>query len=474
MAKIYVGSRLRQLRRERDLSQASLAEILDLSASYVNQIEHDVRPLTVPVLLKITEVFGVDATFFSHEDNSRLIAEIQDFMLDRELNPQSVELQELSEIVSNYPDLAQSMVNIHRKYRNIKEKLSIAVDSRRTLPDEPHELAEAIAMPHEEVRDFFYARQNYLDALDTEAETIAAQLGWRAYSIHAIEQALVDILRSEYDVGVVYFSEEADYLHRYDSNSRVLRIHASLSAGQKAFRMAAELGYLKAGPLINAEVDTVAWSSREAQTLALRGVASYFAAALILPYQIFHNEAEKSGYDIEFLSQLFGVGYETIAHRLSTLQRPNLRGIPFTFVRVDRAGNMSKRQSATGFHFTHHGGTCPLWNVFETFSTPGQILRQLAQMPDGRSYLWVSRTVHHAEFRFGQTGKTFAIGLGCEARHADRTVYGTGLNVDDLSAAVPIGSGCRVCTRVNCAQRAFPSVHKKIHIDAHESTIAPY
>lgn len=177
---------------------------------------------------------------------------------------------------------------------------------------------------------------------------------------------------------------------------------------------------------------------------------------------------------MEYLCNVFGVGYETVASRLSTLQRPNKRGIPFTFVRVDRAGNMSKRQSATGVHFSNSGGTCPLWNVYESFSRPNTISRQLAQMPDGRNYLWISRTVSYPQGRFGDTNKLFAIGLGCEARHADRTVYAEGLNLEDLSAATPIGAGCRTCPRQNCAQRAFPAINEDLVIDAHRSAVAPY
>lgn len=474
MRKTYVGSRLRQLRRERDLSQASLAATLGLSASYVNQIEHDVRPLTVPVLLRITEAFGVDATFFSRDDDSRLLAEVQDVMLDREINPANVELQELSEMVYNHPQLARAMVEMHQRYRNVRDKFSIAVDNRTNTPEERRPIAEAVSMPHEEVRDFIYARQNYFDALDRRAEAIAAQLGWQPYDSRAMEDSIARRLQMDHDVTITSSKEESGTLHHFDPETRLLTIHARLNPGQRAFRMATELGYLEANDLIEGIVDDGIWSTPEARTLAIRGVASYFAAAVMLPYKIFHSEAEKSGYDIEYLGQLFGVGYETTAHRLSTLQRPNLRGIPFTFVRVDRAGNMSKRQSATGFHFTHYGGTCPLWNVFETFTNPGQVLRQFAQMPDGRNYLWISRTVRHHEARFGEVDKMFAIGLGCEARHADRTVYSRGFNLQDLSTATPIGSGCRVCTRENCAQRAFPSVHGRINIDAHESTIAPY
>lgn len=181
---------------------------------------------------------------------------------------------------------------------------------------------------------------------------------------------------------------------------------------------------------------------------------------------------EVFGVDATFYS----VSYETIAHRLSTLQRPSMRGVPFTFVRVDRAGNMSKRQSATGFHFSSSGGTCPLWNVYETFANPGKILVQIAQMPDGRNYLWVARTVELRAARYGQPGKTFAIGLGCELRHAHRLVYSEGLDLsgDPNTAATPIGAGCRVCERDNCPQRAFPALGRALDLDEHRSTVSPY
>ena len=475
MGKTYVGSRLRQLRRERDLSQASLAATLGLSASYVNQIEHDVRPLTVPVLLRITEAFGVDATFFSRDDDSRLLAEIQDVVLDKELCPSPVELQELSELVYNHPGVARTMVDMHRRYRNVRDKLSIATDTRRLPgPINASPGAQALSMPHDEVRDFFYSRQNYLDGLDTSAEGISAELGVERFCIRSTEDAIATRLRERHGVEISTSADLNGTLHTLDRDTGHLQLASRLNTGQRAFRMSMELAYLEAGEDIEALVAEEAFTSEASANLARRGIASYFAAAVLLPYQGVHAEAERSGYDIDFLCQVFGVGYETVASRLSTLQRPNLRGIPFTFVRVDRAGNMSKRQSATGFHLANSGGTCPLWNIYETFTSPGTIQRQLAQMPDGRNYLWIARTVRHHRGRFGETGKLFAIGLGCEARHADRTVYAQGLDLEDLSGATPIGAGCRVCPRENCAQRAFPPIHEEITIDAHRSSVAPY
>ncbi|WP_298087306.1 acetate metabolism transcriptional regulator RamB [uncultured Corynebacterium sp.] len=474
MSKTYVGSRLRQLRRERDMSQAALAQALGLSASYVNQIEHDVRPLTVPVLLKITETFGVDATFFSRDDDSRLLAEVQDVVLDKEVCPEPVDLQEISDMVRNHPELARAMVDVHRRYRNVTDKLSLATDDRNFEGDPSAETrAKALAMPHEEVRDFFYSRQNYIDSVDVAAESLALELGLTDESSQ-IEEVLGRRLEDVHGVTIRYRSDMGDTQHHFDPDSRTLDLARFLSPGQRAFRMATELGYFECGDLIRSEVAGGHFTSDESRQLALRGVATYYAAALMLPYEHFHQLAESNRYDIEYLSVRCDVGYETVCHRLSTMQRPSLRGIPFTFVRVDRAGNMSKRQSATGFHFTNSGGTCPLWNVYETFSYPGKVMRQVAVMPDGRPYLWISRTVEHHTARYGRPGKMFAIGLGCEARHAQRTVYAEGLDLNDKNAATPIGAGCRVCSRDDCPQRAFPPIHRAIDVNAHRSSVSPY
>jgi len=182
--------------------------------------------------------------------------------------------------------------------------------------------------------------------------------------------------------------------------------------------------------------------------------------------------AEALRYDIGLLQQRFGVGFETVCHRLSTLQRPGAPGVPFFFVRVDRAGNISKRQSATQFHFSRTGGTCPLWNVYEAFEQPGRVLRQLASMPDGRKYLWIARTVSGGGRGYGAPRKTFAVALGCDMRHAPRLVYAQGLDLN--AAATPIGMGCKVCERAHCPQRAFPYLGAALEVDEHQSRFAPY
>ncbi len=375
MTKTYVGSRLRQLRRERNLSQAALAAALDLSASYVNQIEHDVRPLTVPVLLRITEAFGVDATFFSRDDDSRLLAELQDIIGDQEIASTDIEVQELSELVYNHPTIARTLVDMHRRYRNVRDKLTMATDDRTTS-------GQAISMPHDEVRDFFYANHNYFDALDNAAEALSTELDVHQFTIRDTEQAIRARLVDKHNIEVESTLSTDGTLHTFDADCGVIELSTLLSTGQRAFRMATELAHLEARTLIDEAIADEPFTSEASVNLARRGLASYYAAGVILPYKLIHSEAEQAGYDVEYLSNIFGVGYETAASRLSTLQRPNLRGVPFTFVRVDRAGNMSKRQSATGFHFSTSGGTCRCGG-YTPVSTPR--VRSCASMPRCRT-----------------------------------------------------------------------------------------
>ena len=440
--------------------------MLDISPSYLNQIEHDVRPLTVAVLLRITEVFGVDATFFASQDDTRLVAELREVTLDRDLGI-DVDPAEIADVVAAHPAVARAMVNLHRRYRLTTTQLAAATEDRFSDGSG----SGSITMPHEEVRDFFYQRQNYLHELDAAAEDLTVRMG-----MHRADLArdLSDRLTRVHGVHIVQRIDLGDtVLHRFNPDTKTLEIGRHLASGQYVFRLAAELAYLEFGDLIDDMVTEGNFTSDEAVKLARLGLANYFAAATVLPYRQFHDIAEKFRYDVERLSAFYSVSYETIAHRLSSLQRPAMRGVPLSFVRVDRAGNMSKRQSATGFHFSSSGGTCPLWNVYETFANPGKILVQIAQMPDGRSYMWVARTVERRASRYGQPGKTFAIGLGCELRHAHRLVYSEGLDLAG-EIATPIGAGCRVCERDNCPQRAFPALGRALDLDEHRSTVSPY
>ncbi|MEU6233925.1 short-chain fatty acyl-CoA regulator family protein [Kitasatospora sp. NPDC047058] len=465
--KIFAHAKLRRLRREHRMNQVELARELGISTSYLNQIEHSQRPLTAAVLLRISEVFGVDPEFFSEAGEERLATDLRAALADEACGA-AVAAEDVLEVSRDHPDVARALVALHRRYREAATRVA-------ELGHPAEDAALVPAEPHDEVRDFFYAHHNHIAALDDEAERTATGLG--ATTAGRTAAALVDRLASRHGVRVVDTGpRETAEMRRFDATSGTLRLSPWLTDGRRAFQLATQLALLEHRPLLDtlvaaAEPDL---TSRQAADLARIGLANYFAGALLMPYSAFHSAAEELRYDVDLLGARFGVGFETVCHRLSTLQRTGLRGVPFSFLRADRAGNISKRQSATDFHFSRLGGTCPLWTVYEAFSAPGRILTQVAEMPDGKRYFWIARTVTHGGFGHRAPRSEFAVALGCELRHAHRLVYAEGIALDHRQAATPIGVGCRICERTDCAQRARPPAGGRLAVDPDRRTRVPY
>jgi predicted transcriptional regulator/transcriptional regulator with XRE-family HTH domain len=459
--KLFAGIRLRRLREERGLSQVELARVLAISSSYLNQIEHDARPITATVLVRLTEVFGIDPAFFVPRDTARQLAELREALPEAAPGiPHSA--SDIRQLASLMPEIADAVIALYRRYRDAMVHLEALTDSRSEGP---------ALMPHEHVRDFFYRHQNYVDVLDRAAEELAADIAAHGGDLR---QNLRAHLEARHQVRVTTARRDQDGdLYTFDSDRGVLTLAADLQPGQQAFRMATQIALLEVPNLLDDVLDAEIWPDQTTRDLARLGLAHHFASALILPYTTFYNAAEKVRYDVEILSERFDVGFETVAHRLSTLQRPGMRGVPFILVRVDKAGNISKRQSAIGFHFSHTGGTCPLWNVYDAFASPGQVNVQVAEMPDGQRYLWLARTVTRRRGGYGSAAKTFVVGLGCELRQAGRLVYSRGLDLVDPDV-MPIGPGCRTCDRQHCPQRATPPVGRQLLVDPERGRFVPY
>jgi predicted transcriptional regulator/transcriptional regulator with XRE-family HTH domain len=466
----YLGARLKRLREEQGLSQLAAARTLGLSASYYNQLEHDGRPVTAAVQAKLSAAFGIGPETFAGEVEARLFSDLRE-ALSTSVPEEAVSAAELRDVVGRAPALARAMGRMHRRLREALERVDALADR---MGGEGRSSTEAVPlMPFEEVRDFFNLRRNHFDELDVAAEQLFADA-----RLEAGETAHGLALRLERQHGVkvemVAEGSEAVPERAFDATTRRLRLASHLSTGQRAFQVATQLALLEFGDLIQRIVDQGQLSSGEARALARIGLANYFAGATLMPYGTFLSDAERLHYDIDLLGQRFGVGFEATCHRLSTLQRPSARGVPFFFIRVDRAGNISKRQSATDFHFSRVGGTCPLWNVYEAFAQPGRVLRQLAQMPDGRTYLCIARTVSRGQAGYSAPTKTFAVALGCDLRDAHRLVYSQGMDLSDPNSATPIGAGCKVCERPGCPQRAFPPVGRRVAVDENVRRLDAY
>lgn len=461
--KMFMGVRLRRLREERGMTQTALASALGLSPSYLNQLENNQRPLTVAVLLKLNAAFGLDVQMFSDEDEARLVAQLREAGLDAAPGEELAQ-SELRSLAMNMPAAARLITGLHQRYRQALEQAHVAASRLGDGRDEP----AGSPAPYEEVRDFFYAKRNHIVRLDGAAEALALEEGGRPGASAAALTA-----RLERRHRVVVEITETRIGRQFDAATRRLRLSERLTEGQRAFQLATQLAFLEYDDLLDLELEGASLST-EARALTRLGLANYFAGAVILPYAAFLQAAERRRYDVEALAAQFNFGFETICHRLSTLQRPGATGVPFIFVRADRAGNISKRQSATDFHFSRLGGSCPLWNLYEAFARPGHLSRQLAEMPDGRRYLWMARTVGGEAAGFRKTEPQFAIALGCDLRHADRLIYADGLDVGPSGAYAPIGPGCKICDRADCRQRAFPPLGRSVVVDDAIGRDAPY
>lgn len=466
--KLFLGNKIRRLREQYQLSQADLAARIGLSPSYLNQIENDQRPLTVQVLLKLGKQFDIDLTHFSEEEDDRLVAELKGCLEDPLFENEKITLPELKQIVTRSPAFARHFLSLYQSYHQTKQNYAgLAEDF---TADEAVRSIEGPQFPYEETRDFFYYQNNYFDELDRAAEALFDS---RGMSLSGGEAQYIQYLKDAYGIEVTLDAEE-ERLRRYDTKRRKLVLSRQLSVRQRLFHLAHQICLLDQKTLLDDIIRKARFTSRESDAVCRVGLANYFAGALLMPYSRFLKVAQQERYDIERLQIVFNVSFEQVCHRLSSLQRPGENGIPFYFLRVDAAGNISKRQSASSFHFARVGGACPLWNVHEAFAQPGKILRQAAQMPDGKTYFCIARTVSRTEGGFLMPQKNFAVGLGCEIAHAPQLIYSVGIDLNDKESAVPIGVSCRVCERTNCSQRAFPPIGKKIQIDENEREFLPY
>lgn len=468
-AKLFLGHKLRHLREEHGLTQTDLASQLGLSLSYVSQLENNQRPMTATVLVGLSRAFAIDVGEFAEDDHERIVADMRETMTDPFFAGQAAGVQEIKQAASVAPNLARSFLALHRETRRLRERLR-AVDESLAAPDGTQDGA---TLPYEEVRDYFHYHNNYVDTLDRAAETLSEQFGLGGHE--AIRQ-LSDYLHQKHAVRVEMSLDDrsAQKLWRSDARSGVLMVNPALDRASIAFLLAHQIALLGYGEQIDAIVTDSELVTADAQAICRIALANYFAGALLMPYERFAEQAQEVRHDLEQLQLAFGTSLQQIAHRLSTLQRPGNRGVPFFFVRVDQAGNITKRHSATSFQFARFGGTCPLWNVHQAFVTPGRFLVQLAEMPDGKRYLCISRSVVKRGRGYLEPDRRYAIGIGCELAHAPRLVYASGLDMDDDRAYVRIGVNCRICERANCPQRAFPPIDRAILLDPTRRDAVPY
>ncbi len=459
--KLYAGAKLREMRTRLSLTQKEFAAKLGVSLPYLNQMENNNRPISTTVVLALAQEFGMDVTELSTGDSERLVSDMREALADPVFADAIPPLADLRLTAANAPALARSFIELHKAYRQTHERLA-SLDEALGRED-----ARIQASPWEEVRDFFHYCDNYIDAVDRAAERFAGRADGRG----GIRQAAMDSLS---DRGIRVVFEDIPVLRNYEGATKTLHLSSRAAPQTQVFQLLLQVALISQDKLLEATLDFAKFQSDEARAIAKIGLANYFAGASLMPYGAFLTAAQEDRHDLELLSNRFGASIEQVAHRLSTLQRPGAKGIPFFFVRVDQAGTITKRHSATRLQFARFGGACPLWNVHRAFETPGHFLRQLAETPDGVRYISLARDVSKSGGSFGAPVRRYAIALGCEVRHAEALVYADNLDIKNASAYEPIGISCRICERQTCHQRSVPPLERRLTIDANTRGTLPY
>jgi predicted transcriptional regulator/transcriptional regulator with XRE-family HTH domain len=469
--KALLGNKIRRLRQDRGLTQQQMAEQLGISPSYLNLIEHNERPVTVPLLLKLGQNFEVDLQDLSEEDERKLAMGLREVFADATLRNHEIRAEELRGMVDAAPNAAKGIIELYRAYKAAREDAQALVLGLPGASGESR--SRRLLLPTEEARDFFYDRTNHFAPLEEAGEAL-----WQRAGIdpHDPQRGLIDHLAKSHGVSVEVASIDAmqGAVRRFDQKAKRLVLSEVLPRGSRNFHIAYHVGLMEAKPAVDAILTEAKLSSPETETLCRVGLTNYFAGAVLMPYASFLSAAKQARYDIDKLTHRFDVSFEQVCHRLSTLQRPGAKGVPFYLVRVDIAGNISKRFSAAGFHFSRFGGSCPRWVVHEAFMTPGFIRTQVAQLPDGTTFFCLARTVTKESGAFDQPQTQMAIGIGCELGHARELVYADAYDLDRTDRMTGIGVGCRLCERQNCRQRAFPPLQHRLMIDEKVKGVSAY
>jgi predicted transcriptional regulator/DNA-binding XRE family transcriptional regulator len=451
----FLGAKVRALRRQKSMSQVQLAERLGISPSYLNLIEHNRRSLPAPMLIKLAAIFDLDLKALSAETDARTVADLMEVFGDPIFEHEDVTTAEVRDLAAHAPSASRAVLKLYHAFRESREaadNLAMKISGRGDLTG-----VDASRLPTEEVSDLIQRHMNYFPELEAGAEALWREARLGGDDLYA---GLVQRLEKAHGIAVRIERTAAmgDAIRRYHAAERTLYLGEVLRRGSRNFQLAYQIGLETQAAVLDRFAADPMLTSDSSRALTRVVLANYFAAAVLMPYQPFLEAARSERYDIDLLGHRFRSSFEQICHRLTTLRRPGAEGVPFHFVRVDVAGNISKRFSASGLRFARFSGACPRWNVFQAFLTPGMMRPQLSQMPDGTTYFWIARTVQKEGGGYHAPRTLLAIAIGCEVGHARRLVYADGVDLESREAVVPVGLTCRLCERTDCEQRAFPPI----------------
>ena len=457
--KLYIGPQVRRIRRGRGETQAAFAAALGVSPSYVNLIERNQRPASADFLLRMSELEGVDLGVMRGEAQDETMARLFAALKDPILNDAGVTREDMVELSAGLPAAAEAFAALYDAWRASQTELIEARAAGRSAIDDPVE----------EARSFLQARRNHFPAIEEATEAIAKDMGKAPSSLYDRVALRLDA-RFGIRTRVMPQSVMTGAVRQLNRHARQLAVSEQLDSASRAFQIALQLALLECGALIDRTVNEARFDSDAGRRLARAAIANYAAGALIMPYEPTLAAARELSYDVEAIGRRFGASFEQVAHRLTTLRRPGAEGVAFFFLRIDAAGNVSKRFSADIFPFARYGGGCAAWNIHDAFRWPRRVLTQTVELPDGARFFSIARTVRGGLGGYGAARADRVVALGCAIEDAPQLVYAR----EREGPVAPIGVACRLCDRQDCAARAHPPLRRRLVVDEHRQVAAPF
>ncbi len=455
--KVFIGPKLRELRHARQFTQAEMAGELGVSASYINLIERNQRPASLKFLITLSDKFGLNWRELTNVDDGIALSDLRQITKDPAFGEILPDIEELRSALEGSPNLIDGFVNIYNAYRAYGERL--AEQNEFIAPNNDSGLGI-----EQNVHDFFRSNNNYFDALERCAEECSKKF---ILDRQELSTDLRKHLIKNLDVEVRQVRDEVlgSSLRYYNREKKQLLLSDALDHQNKVFQLAHMVAFIEFTELLNEQLPKSITQNERATSRCRVELANYLAAAIIMPYDEFYEEAVRTKYDIERLAAYFSVSYEQVCHRMTTLQKPGKRGVPFFFLRIDRGGNVSKRFNVTPIQLARFGGACSKLDVHYCFRVPGRILIQTVEMPDHSRYLTINRTVNRPAIRYSTEDKRLAISLGCPVEYAPDLVYGQQQDSVSTQSVTEVGINCRLCPRHNCQQRAHDPFHSSLTIN---------
>jgi len=460
--KLFLGGRIRRLRRELGMNQSAMAAEIGVSPSYLNHIERNQRPVTASVLLRLANTYDVDLKAFAAEGGEATGPDqLAEIFADPMFADLAVPRYELLEVADSAPAVADAVARLYAALGDVRRRPATAEEAEGASP----------LSPESWVRDHIQASRNHYPYLEEAAETLAGALGDPLAIAEPLRRRLKEGFGIEARVVPPELIDGAS--QHYDLHRKRLMLSALLRPESRAFAMAYQLALIEFRPLLERMIEAAAPSDSPTRRLLHMSLANYAAGAIMMPYQTFLEAAERHRYDIDRLCAEFGASVEQVAHRLTTLNRSGARGVPFFMLRTDAAGNISKRFAGEAFPFSRFGGTCPRWNLHSAFQTPGRVVTQVVETPDGARFFTIARTVERAVRLDPREDSQLALGLGCDLKYAGKLAYADGL---DRAAPLvtPIGPACALCPRPRCPQRAAPPAGRTLTVNETRKTVSPF